>query len=280
MAFDPIPVPTEGQTDWAGPLNTSLSLLNSRLSTVNSSADQAIAARDGAVAARDAAQIAAGQAQSVGTTNDTIMQGVINNASSATRIALNGLYSGKDLETTVSALQNRQSTWGTVNQLPASASKPEGAEFFAVDTGQVYLNTASGWVTVGGSGLQLGYAEQTPLVSNATTTPADVPGLSVTFIAGARPVKISLTARLAISVTTSVGYARIVLDGNEIGRINYVAGYADVWETHSWTRSVTGLTAGTSHTVKVQICRDPAGTGTARIGGDSTNPNVLEVLAV
>lgn len=56
MAIPPLPLPTPGQSNWAGPLNTSLELLNQGIGSVDAAADDAAAS----------AELAAGYAASVG----------------------------------------------------------------------------------------------------------------------------------------------------------------------------------------------------------------------
>lgn len=166
---------------------------------------------------------------------------------------------------------------GEVSTLPAPTTVEDGVQFVSTDVPELYVNNGDSWLVAGAGGNEVGYAEVVPMFSHGGTEPVDVPGMSSTFKVGKRPVEIQVTARLAISVTTSVAYLRFLLDGEEIGVLNYVAGYADQWETHTWARVIHGLPEGSMHTVKVQIARAAVGTGLARIGGDPTNPNVLIV---
>lgn len=170
--------------------------------------------------------------------------------------------------------------WGNFDELPAPLSVEPGTQFACLDVPELYLNTGSDWIVIGAGGNEIGYAEQIPLTSNASTTPANVAGYSSSFIVGKRPILIQVTAKLAMSVATSVGMLRFLLDGSQIGQLAFVAGYSDVWETHTWSRVIHGLPEGSEHTVQVQLARDPAGTGLARVGGDSNNPNSLKVSTV
>lgn len=163
---------------------------------------------------------------------------------------------------------------------PAANTVPVNTLFIATDVPEMYVSDGAAWNVTGSSGQELGYAEQTALFNNANTAQADVPGLTVTFIAGARPARFYLSMRTAMSVTTSVGVVSVELDGSEIARLQFVAGYADEWETHSVGRKLPTMTPGTTHTLKVRLARAASGTGTARTAGDLTNPNNLEVVTV
>lgn len=257
-----IQLPDPGENDWAAELNDSLAQLDQQTVVSGSiSGDNLVLRRN------NGTTVTAGNVRGpagVAGASDAAVSALVNNASSQTTQALNARLSARML-------------WGEYANLPSPSSVAPGVQYAATDVPELYVNTGTAWLVAGSGGNELGNAEVVPLFSNGSTTPADVPGMSVTFIVGRRPIEIAVTARLAISVTTSVAYLRILLDGAEVGVLNYVSGYADIWETHYWSRVIRGLTPGTTHTVKVQLARDAAGTGMARIGGDTTNPNVLNV---
>lgn len=92
MAVPPLPLPTPGQNDWAGPLNESLEILNQGIGDVNDAATTAENTQAAALTAASDAQDAADAAEAVGSTNDAIMAGVADDSGSLTRGVLDELY--------------------------------------------------------------------------------------------------------------------------------------------------------------------------------------------
>lgn len=92
MAFPPLPLPSPGQENWAAPLNESLTQLNDELSQLDDLSDTLPGIVSDTETARDEAVAAAAQAEAVGTTNDTVTSGLIQDTASVTRDSLNDLY--------------------------------------------------------------------------------------------------------------------------------------------------------------------------------------------
>lgn len=177
----------------------------------------------------------------------------------------------------VEALDAARVLWGYYANRPAPNTVKAGVLYSCTDIPELYLNTGNAWVVTGAGGNEIGYAEQVPLVSNTATAPIDVPGFTTTFVVGERPIIVDLFVQLAMDVTTSVGDVFINLDGSRIGKIMWTQGFANIWETHSFHRAIHNLVPGSTHTITVQIARDPSGTGTALIAADTTSPNNLSV---
>ena len=160
---------------------------------------------------------------------------------------------------------------------PAAGAVPAGKQFEAVDVPERYESDGDTWRLVVGAGEEVGYAETFPMISNPDTTPMLVPGLSVTFVAGERPVVAVLSMRLASEIAGARADASLRLDGVEVARIEQTAAASDKWQSETLSRRLPRLAPGTTHTVDVAIYRG-FGPGTARTSGDPTNPNTLQVV--
>lgn len=166
---------------------------------------------------------------------------------------------------------------GDFSDRPAATAVPAWTQYAPVDVPELYLSDGTAWRVLAGAGDELGYAEAFPMVSNPDTTPMVVPGLSVTFLAGERPVTAHLSMRLASATAGSRADASLRLDGVEIARIEQTASVADRWQSETLIRRLPRLVPGTTHTVDVAIYRG-FGPGIARTAGDATNPNTLQVV--
>ena len=166
---------------------------------------------------------------------------------------------------------------GYLADRPAADTVPAGTQFEGIDVPERYESDGSAWRLRVGAGEELGYAESFPMISNPDTTPILVPGLTVTFVVGERPVVAKLAMRLASEFAGSRADASLRLDGVEVARIEQTAAAADKWQSETLTRRLPRLIPGTTHTVDVAIYRG-FGPGTARTSGDPTNPNTLQVV--
>lgn len=179
------------------------------------------------------------------------------------------------------ALLDGKTLWGNFSARPAPNTVPAGTTFYGIDVPEIYLNTGGIWSVIGAGGNELGYAEHIlPMTNAANTTPVDVPGLTVTFIAGQRPIMFELAARLANAGPGSVSVASVLLDGTEVARLELNNTSAETWESLSVSRRLPLLTPGTTHTIKVAVKLGTGVSGTARMAGDPTNPNSLSVRTV
>jgi len=128
------------------------------------------------------------------------------------------------------------------------------------------------------AGAELARAEVARQFNTASTTGEDVPGLTVTFLAGERP----LVVRLACDVAGSTGdtriEARILLDGQVIARPGTPAYHTDRWASLTWEVALPSTAPGTEHTVKVALASPDGGGRVARLTGDATHPASLAVV--
>ncbi len=161
---------------------------------------------------------------------------------------------------------------------PDAATVPAGTIFPAADVPEAYVSDGTSWVLLPGAGEEIGYAESYPMVNyTGDGDPIPIPGLSVTFLAGIRPVVVHVALRLASQISGSRADASIRLDGTEVARIEQTAVASDKWQSESLFRRLPRLDPGTTHTVEVLLTRG-LGTGTVRTAGDPTNPNTLQVV--
>lgn len=132
------------------------------------------------------------------------------------------------------------------------------------------INTAADW-----PGYELATASYVGLTT--ATAPADVPGMQVTFVAGTRPLAVTLEAMLTDDTAGQEVRALILLDGTQIGFIAYTPTVANRWGTLSRTVRLPQMPAGSTHTIRVQVGRSGS-TGTAMFGGDVQSPSSLTVI--
>lgn len=127
-------------------------------------------------------------------------------------------------------------------------------------------------------GSELARAEVARQFNTQSTTGEDVPGMTVTFLAGERP----LVTRLACDVAAPAGdtriEARILLDGKLIARPGTPAYHTDRWASLTWEVALPALLPGTEHTVKVALASPDGGGRTVRLTGDATHPASLAVV--
>lgn len=124
------------------------------------------------------------------------------------------------------------------------------------------------------AGAELGYEEITsPSAGTTSTTMVDVPGLSVTFVAGEGPVDLVFTGWMRN--LTGPAWGSLVLDGTP--RRLFGRPSSD-YNTQDASVRVSGLTPGTVHTFKLQVSA-PAG-GTTYVMADNVNPAPTAVRVV
>lgn len=167
-----------------------------------------------------------------------------------------------------------RSLTGTYAARPAANTVLDGMIYYATDVPEQYRSNGAVWTVVGSGGSELGYAQITAVTAAISTPAADIPGLSVTFVAGERPAMVTFEGMFLASTTATYAYLTLVLTAAITGQLlrrTTVAG-----EYLSLTRSarLTGLTPGTSYTVKARINVD-AGTITPQ--GSATSPSWLSV---
>jgi hypothetical protein len=172
------------------------------------------------------------------------------------------------------------STTGTYAARPAANAVVAGTTYNATDVPEQYRSNATAWSAIGSGGREMGYAAITAMFSTMSATPVAVTGLSVSFVAGERPVEIRVCGDLANTGLTSGTVAGIWLGGVTYGAATILGGpTADRWHTCFKSARVSGLTPGTSYTASVML-NTSDGSTTARIGGAAGNPSTLSVITL
>jgi len=208
-------------------------------------------------AAEDSAAAAAASAAEAAAPADDQVAGLIGAPGSATRTQLDTLFIPRDLR-------------GTYAARPAAATVPPGTIYYPTDIPEQYRSDGSTWTVVGSGGNELGHAETAATFTTTSLTAVDIPGLSVTFVAGERPVVARFTGLMWNTAAGVLARACIVIGSTVYRNIG-----GSGTDSRSYESSVTirGLTPGASYTVKVQmlsVSAGTAGTGAATPGSQSS----------
>ncbi len=129
-------------------------------------------------------------------------------------------------------------------------------------------------------GVELGYAEITADATNATTSFADVPGLSCTVTVGARPIRVIFSAGGVLNTADAGGVEiRLLEDGSLIGAAQQLLSGAN--RDVPFHRPIRRNPSAGQHVYKIQM--KAIITGTATIKADNAaqyGPAYLQVLEV
>lgn len=179
------------------------------------------------------------------------------------------------------SLQSETSRPGTRAARPAASAVPDGTLYVATDVQEMYVASGSTWIPTGQGGNELGRGQITSMVSSTASSPSFIAGLSVTWVAGERPVEFRFDGE--VTNATAGGECRIWFNldsaSTYIGEAGGTPSVADRWVAVSRSiRCPMALTPGTTHTVKIGMTS--SGTTTARVGGSATNPTSLRVVAL
>lgn len=168
---------------------------------------------------------------------------------------------------------------GTYAARPAANAVSIGTMYYASDIYEQYRSNGTSWVVIANGGNERGTASMTSLysTSNGIAGPPDVPGMTVTFIAGERPVRFQVDCDLANTVDAHTTSIQVMLDLSVIGTLEVSNVGIDKWITASKGFRQAALTPGTSHTVKLRIF---VSGGVGRIGGAAANPSTLSVISL
>lgn len=159
--------------------------------------------------------------------------------------------------------------YGTFASRPAANTVPNGTIFAASDVPEQYMANAGSWVVVGSGGNQLAYAQVAAVLTNTTTALQNIPGFTVTFIAGARPVKLNLYAKLKCDLASNIVSVRVKLDGVIISEIASQNPGANQTLSYFASGKCPALTPGSSHTITVDWIQGLAATATMDGTGNS-----------
>ena len=167
---------------------------------------------------------------------------------------------------------------GTYATRPAANTVPAGTRFYATDVQEEYRSNGSAWAVIGSGGNELAYAQITAEFASSTASAVDVPGLSVSWVAGERPVYLEFSGLMRCGSSTPLAWARMILGASTLVGVagTTATGNASV---HRAVR-LTGLTPGTSYTAKLRLDLPGGTTGVSSgaINAGATNPASLRVV--
>jgi hypothetical protein len=167
---------------------------------------------------------------------------------------------------------------GLYSARPIPSSVSVGAVYYATDVDEQYRSNGTSWSVVGNGGNERGSASITAMQStdHGIAGPEDITGMTTTFVAGERPVRIVVDCDLTNSTATNVTTVQILLNDVQVGYIQSVASAStDVWQSYSKGIRAAGLTPGATYTAR---CRIYVTGGWGRIGGATDNPSTISVI--
>lgn len=134
--------------------------------------------------------------------------------------------------------------------------------------------------SVAAAGVELGYASITSDATRASTTFADVSGLSTTVTVGSRPIQIEFSCGNASNNGANAGVAVKILAGTStIGGLQTFFTAANV--STPLNRRIRHAPAAGSYTYKVQLATVFAGTATVKADSGTTyGPASISVVEV
>lgn len=164
---------------------------------------------------------------------------------------------------------------GTFAARPAANTVQNGTLYICTNVPEMYIAQGSTWLVTGSGGNELAAATSPEFTENSTAnTYIDIPGMSVTFTVGMRPIEISYCMGALIFGAVGGCYIRVLLDNVLYADSTHSFQFASIWETISFTGHKRGLVPGSTHTVKLQ--QAPQGSYTLRTGWGNV-PKILEV---
>ena len=160
---------------------------------------------------------------------------------------------------------------GLYSARPAAGTVPAGFVYYATNVQETYRSTGVVWTVVGTGGNELGYAEISggSMTTTTSTTGVDIPGLTVSFTAGERPVQIVLEGQTANFAANKITYIDLLVGGTVRRIFPQIGGESDKWSAlHAETR-IGGLTAGTTYAVTVKLRTEAPATSDARFASEA-----------
>ena len=161
--------------------------------------------------------------------------------------------------------------YGTYAARPVATSVPSGTIYYSTDTRECHRVVSGAWAITGFAGNEIGLAESTTVFSTTSTTPVDVPGLTMTIKVGERPILATFGASVVATGGAAVTLA-LVVNGVKRSQVVY-AGTTYLYLTR--TCRIGDLAAGSNPTLKLQLSTSA---GTATIYGDSGDRPSIEVV--
>ena len=165
---------------------------------------------------------------------------------------------------------------GTYAARPSASAANSGFTYYATDVRETSMSDGSAWAIVEGGGNELGYAESTVPFTTSSLVLVDVPGMSVTFTAGERPVSINFGSTMRNQLAGEFTRLALILDGSPVAQL-----LTQNTQYYGLSRQfrASGFAPGTTHTAKLQALTTAAfGPGVAEIFGDPVDRTYLQVV--
>lgn len=166
---------------------------------------------------------------------------------------------------------------GTLAARPAADSVPTSTLYFVTDVPEIHRSNGTAWQVVGG-GNEVGYAQSTTAFNTTSTSAVDVTGLTVTFVAGNRPLRIDFNAEMRCSSATGIVVAYLTLDGTTLAGAGINTVPANIPQQIARSARIPAQTPGTTHVAKIRVAVGGAYTG--YIQGQANNPAFIQVVTV
>jgi hypothetical protein len=164
---------------------------------------------------------------------------------------------------------------GTFAARPAANTVSAGTIYYATNVAEQYRSNGTIWQVVGSGGNELAYAELGTNFTTASTSKVDVTGLTVTFVAGERPIEARVTALVQAEAAGGRPGLHILLDNVVVGEVpNRIDPTAYGYMVFERIRRLPAMTPGSTHTIKIQASSTG---GNITVFGVSANPAELSV---
>ena len=171
---------------------------------------------------------------------------------------------------------------GTYAARPAATSVKAGTLYFATDVPEVYRSNATIWSVVSSGGNELGRAITTANFGPVSTLYNDIPGLTLSFMVGERPIEVTFDGTIEPGSATNLAQVRIFMDGTtELRNASKTGGGFGTSGYINFAGVVSAgvLTPGTIHTFKAQL--SAVGSSPAVYSNNSAaSPSVLRARTI
>lgn len=167
---------------------------------------------------------------------------------------------------------------GTYAARPAANTVPAKTMYFCTDIPETYLSNGTSWAVVGSGGSELASATlaANDIKSTTSTAYVDVPGMSVSFVVGERPIKLECQTELSNTAATNLVQVAFIVNGTQIGQFGTAMPYANATLSFHDTARKGGLTPGSTVTAKLQYI---VSAGTGKFGSAFT-PSIFQVVTL
>jgi len=166
-------------------------------------------------------------------------------------------------------------TPGTYAARPTASSAGANTLYYATDVPECYLSNGTSWSVVGSGGSELAVAVVTTTSLAQGPAFANMPGMTITFKVGERPIYLEFEAVGSVATSGIYAYGKVLLDGVDAGSVSPVTSVASQIVNLRRQVRVSGLTPGSTHTVTVQIATV---SGTITPQSSTTNPSYLRAV--